>query len=85
MTPKLCQLTPKWSKMTTKLSIDQGILLENEQSRDQQTNMPGPRANTRGPTCQDIRTNMPSHKDQPTLTQYRMRISNKQEILNCPT
>ena len=62
MTPKLCQLTPKWSKMTTKLSIDQGILLENEQSRDQQTNMPGP-------TCQHTRTNMPRHQDQHAITQ----------------
>ena len=42
--------------------IDQGILHQNEQSQDQQTNTPGP-------TCQHTRTNMSTHQDQCPNTQ----------------
>ena len=48
--------------------IDQGILHQNEQSQDQQTNTPGP-------TCQHTRTNMPTHHDQFANTQGPAKIN----------
>ena len=59
MTPILCELTqnsPKWSGKVLvscqagKEPIDQGILHQQEQSQDLQTN-------TTGPTCQHTRAN----------------------------
>ena len=60
-----------------KETIHQGILHQNEQSQDHQTN-------TTGPTSQQTRTNMPTHNNQPKLTEKKTRILDKQEILNRP-
>ena len=51
--------------------IDQGILHQNEQSQDQQTNTPGP-------TCQHTRTNMPTHQDQHAITQVPAKMNSKE-------
>ena len=93
MTPKLCQINPKWSEKSTKLSkitkklhqvvfkldcqtgkesIDQGILQQNEQSQDQQTNTPGP-------TCQYTRTNMQTDQDQHAISQGLAKINRKED------
>ena len=77
MTKKLYEITFKLDSQAGKEPKDQGILHQNEQNEDQQTNTPGP-------TCQHTRTNMPTHKDQPKLREKKTRIINKQDILILP-
>ena len=57
---------------TGKEPIDQGFLHQNEQSQDQQTNMPGP-------TCQHTRTNMPTLQDQHANTQRPAKIYRQED------
>ena len=55
-----------------KETIHQGILHQNEQSQDHQTN-------TTGPTSQHTRTNMPTHQDHDANTQPPAKIDRKED------
>ena len=52
--------------------IDQGVLYQNEQSQDRQTNTPGSK-------CQHTTTNMPTHQDQHANTQGPAKINRKED------
>ena len=72
MTKKLYEITFKLDSQAGKEPKDQGILHQNEQNEDQQTNTPGP-------TCQHTRTNMPTHQDQHANTQGPAKINRKED------
>ena len=55
-----------------KETIHQGILHQNEQSQDQQSNTPGP-------TYQHTRTSMPTHQDQHANTHGPAKIDKKDD------
>ena len=66
------QITLKLDCHAGKELIDLGILHQNEQNQDQQTNTPGP-------TCQHTRTNMPTHQDQHANTHGPAKTNKKED------
>ena len=74
MTKKLHQKNFNLDCQAVKEPMDQGILHQNEQSQDQQTNTPGP-------TYEHTRTDMRTHQDQHANTQGPAKINRKEDYI----